>query len=334
MSVFDDFERIKKAGLPPILVISGESEPMIQELKKQLLEFVHFDATDLSQSYFDLNATNSDLALEELESLPFFSDSRFVIFENLLNLSTAKKSVFDESQMQRFEKYVEQPVDFTRLAVIVHGKLDSRLKVVKKLKKQAILLEATDLKKMELVKYLAGVYPEIGRPLILRIVEKSNEQFAVAVQNIELVKTYAGERAITEADIEKVVPKSLQDNIFLLTELVIQGKIAQARDLVHDLVLQGEEIIKLTAILTNSFRLYAQVKVMQDKKWNENKQNETLKIHPYRVKLANQQVRKISKTYLFSALLSLIDLDFQLKSSGGDPTYLFDITLIKLTLKK
>ncbi|WP_252899206.1 hypothetical protein [Lactococcus fujiensis] len=99
------------------------------------MDFVKYDSTDLGQSYFDLNNGNLDLALEELDSLPFFSDIRLVIFENLTNMTTEKKSVFDDKQMKRFEDFLENPVDFTQLVIILHGKLDSRLKSVKKTKK-------------------------------------------------------------------------------------------------------------------------------------------------------------------------------------------------------
>ncbi|MFK5291353.1 DNA polymerase III subunit delta, partial [Lactococcus lactis] len=141
MTVFDEFNEIKRKGLPQILVIFGESRELVGELKNQLLTEVNFEPTDLSQAYYDLTPSNSDLALEDLESLPFFSDSRLVILENLVNLTTAKKSVLDEKQLKRFENFLDDPPETTQLVLILYGKLDSRLKVVKKLKAKATLLE-------------------------------------------------------------------------------------------------------------------------------------------------------------------------------------------------
>ena len=73
------------------MVLYGEEEDLVQELKSRLLEYVHFDSTDLGQAYFDLNNANANLALEELESLPFFVEQKLVILENLTNLTTVKK---------------------------------------------------------------------------------------------------------------------------------------------------------------------------------------------------------------------------------------------------
>ncbi|MFK4862586.1 DNA polymerase III subunit delta [Lactococcus petauri] len=331
MSAFEELEKIKKAGLPQILVLYGEEEDLVQELKSRLLEYVHFDSTDLGQAYFDLNNANANLALEELESLPFFVEQKLVILENLTNLTTVKKAVFDEKQTVRFENFLNDPVETTQLILILHGKLDSRLKLTKKLKTQATLLEAQELKPQELSRVFADT--GLSGTILQRIFENSNFSFPVIKQNISLLKTYVGERTITLADVEKVVPKSLQDNIFLLTDLILKGDVNQARDLVHDLTLQGEELIKILVILTNSFRLYYQVKLMQNKGWNEQKQTSYLKIHPYRVKLANQQVRNMQESFLAQATLSLIELDCKIKSSGVDANYLFDLALIKLALK-
>ncbi|EKF51662.1 DNA polymerase III subunit delta [Lactococcus garvieae] len=331
MSVFDELEKIKKVGLPQILVLYGEEENIVQELKDRLLEFVHYDSSDLGQAYFDLNTSNANLALEELESLPFFVEQKLVILENLSNLTTAKKSVLDEKQTSRFENFLNNPVESTQLILILHGKLDSRLKLTKKLKSVATLLEAQELKPQELSRAFAET--GLSNTILQRIFEKSNFTFPIIKQNISLLKTYTGEREITLEDVEKVVPKSLQDNIFLLTDLILKGKVADARDLVHDLTLQGEELIKILVIMTNTFRLYYQVKLMQNKGWDEQKQTTYLKIHPYRVKLANQQVRKMQEDFLAQALLSLIELDYKIKSSGVDANYLFDLAVIKLALK-
>lgn len=328
MTVFDEFDKIK-TNLPQLLLICGEDDDLVNVLKMQLLELVKFDSEDMSQQYFDLNPSNADLALEELESLPFFSDEKLVIFEHLSNLTTVKKTVFDEKQLKRFETFVTNPLETTQLILIVTGKLDNRLKITKLLKQKAIILEALPLKENELLAYFRKNTALETRVLQL-IIEKSNAQFSVVSQNIELLKTFVNGREITIDDVEKVVPKSLQDNIFLLTDLIFRGKISEARNLVTDLLLNGEEMIKILAILTGSFRLYYQVTLLRKKRFDEKQQADFLKIHPYRVKLANQAVRNLPEKWLQKSLSNLIELDYQIKTSRADQKYLFDLALIKL----
>ena len=330
MTVFDDFKKLKKTGLPQLTVLYGEDNDILSALKEQLFSLVSYDASNLSQSYFDLadGSTDKNFALEELESLPFFDDNRLVIFENLTNLTTAKKNVFDEKQMKQFERLLDAPVETTQLVIICHGKLDNRLKLVKKLKKIALLFEATELKPQELLQHFSG---ELPAALLQKVFEKSAFAYGTIVQNLALLKTYGAGKPVSVEDIEKVLPKSLQDNIFELTDLVFKRQIHQARALVADLTLQGTDVIQILAVLTNSYQLYTQVKLMQGKGLSEKEQTEKLKIHPYRVKLANQLVRRQSKKVLKHSLSALIELDYQIKTGLADKNYLFDLALIKLT---
>ena len=75
------------------------------------------------------------------------------------------------------------------------------------------------------------------------------------------MQAYKEDGQITLEDIEEVVPKTLQDNIFDLTQMILKRQIDQARNLVKDLRLQGEDEIKLIAILLGQFRMFSQVKI-------------------------------------------------------------------------
>lgn len=329
MTVFDDLSRVTADTLPQFTVISGENNDIISELKTQILQKVGFDPSDLSQAYFDMTESDPNLALEELESLPFFGDGMLVVLENLWDLTTAKKSVLTEKQLTRLESFLDNPLETTKVILIFHGKLDGKRRIVKKLKKLAFDLEATDLKLNDLTKYFvtdSGLQPNI----INLIIEKSNANFSIIRQNIEMVKTYADGRAITPDDVQAAVPKSLSDNIFDLTDLILKSKLVEARALVADLVLQGEDEIKLLAILTTNFRLYFQIKLLLDKHYTDRQLVEFLKINPFRLKFLVVPARARSKVFLAQALRQLIDTDFKIKSGQADKKFLLDMALIRL----
>ena len=88
------------------------------------------------------------------------------------------------------------------------------------------------------------------------------------------------------------IPKTLQDNIFNLTQLILQQKIDEARSLVRDLTLQGEDEIKLIAIMLGQFRIFTQVKILAENGRAESQIVSDLsdylgrKVNPYQVKFA------------------------------------------------
>lgn len=68
-----------------------------------------------------------------------------------------------------------------------------------------------------------------------KLLLKSGYDFGELQKNLALLQAYKEDGQITLQDIEEVVPKSLQDNIFDLTQMILKRQIDQARNLVKDL---------------------------------------------------------------------------------------------------
>ena len=64
------------------------------------------------------------------------------------------------------------------------------------------------------------------------------------------------QQQITVREVEQLVPKTLEHNIFDMTQYILKGKTEQALRLYEDLVMQGEETIKINAILLSQLRLF------------------------------------------------------------------------------
>ena len=129
---------------------------------------------------------------------------------------------------------------------------------------------------------------------------KSGYDFGELQKNLTLLQAYKEDGQITLQDIKEVVPKSLQDNIFDLTQMILKGQIDQARNLVKDLRLQGEDEIKLIAILLEQFRMFSQVKIFSEEGQSESQIVANLsdlsgrKVNPYQVKFALRDSRRLS----------------------------------------
>ena len=59
---------------------------------------------------------------------------------------------------KRFEVYLENPLDTTRLIIFAPGKLDGKRRLVKILKRDAQIFEASELKRSR----AKNVFPKIG----------------------------------------------------------------------------------------------------------------------------------------------------------------------------
>lgn len=340
MQAITDIKNLTVQSLPPILVLTGEDVGQFEWLKKEISKNIGYDPSDLNYSYFDMKeASYVDVELD-LVSLPFFADEKIVILDHLLDLTTAKKRYLTDEELKQFESYLERPSESTRLVIFAEGKLDSKRRLVKLLKRDAQIIEAATPKEQDLKRYFLSQAQEMGLQFVGdaldQLLLKSGYDFGELQKNLAFLKAYKEDGQIRLEDIEEAVPKTLQDNIFDLTQMILQRRIDQAQALVKDLRLQGEDEIKLIAILLSQFRMFSQVKIFSEEGQSESQIVTSLselsgrKINPYQVKFALRDSRRISLAFLKQAMMILIETDYAIKNGSYDKDYLFDLALLKV----
>ena len=340
MQAITDTKHLTVQTLPPILVLTGEDVGQFEWLKKDILNKIGYDPSDLNYSYFDMKEASYDEVELDLVSLPFFADEKIVILDHLLDVTTAKKRNLTDEDLKQFENYLENPSESTRLVIFAEGKLDSKRRLVKLLKRDAQIIEATTPKEQEVKRYFASQAQELGLQFegdsLDQLLLKSGYDFGESQKNLALLQAYKEDGQITLEDIEEVVPKSLQDNIFDLTQMILKRQIDQARNLVKDLRLQGEDEIKLIAILLGQFRMFSQVKIFSEEGQSESQIVASLselsgrKVNPYQVKFALRDSRRLSLSFLKQAMTTFIETDYAIKSGTYEKDYLFDLALLKV----
>ena len=340
MQAITDTKHLTVQTLPPILVLTGEDVGQFEWLKKDILKKIGYDPSDLNYSYFDMKEASYAEVELDLVSLPFFADEKIVILDHLLDLTTAKKRNLTDEDLKQFENYLENPSESTRLVIFAEGKLDSKRRLVKLLKRDAQIIEATTPKEQEVKRYFASQAQELGLQFegdsLDQLLLKSGYDFGESQKNLALLQAYKEDGQITLEEIEEVVPKSLQDNIFDLTQMILKCQIDQARNLVKDLRLQGEDEIKLIAILLSQFRMFSQVKIFSEEGQSESQIVASLsdlsgrKVNPYQVKFALRDSRRLSLSFLKQAMMTFIEMDFAIKSGTYEKDYLFDLALLKV----
>ena len=340
MQAITDTKHLTVQTLPPILVLTGEDVGQFEWLKKDILKKIGYDPSDLNYSYFDMKEASYAEVELDLVSLPFFADEKIVILDHLLDLTTAKKRNLTDEDLKQFENYLENPSESTRLVIFAEGKLDSKRRLVKLLKRDSQIIEATTPKEQDLKRYFSSQAQELGLQFVGdsldQLLLKSGYDFGESQKNLALLQAYKEDGQITLEEIEEVVPKSLQDNIFDLTQMILKCQIDQARNLVKDLRLQGEDEIKLIAILLSQFRMYSQVKIFSEEGQSESQIVANLsdlsgrKVNPYQVKFSLRDSRRLSLSFLKQAMMIFIEADYAIKSGTYEKDYLFDLALLKV----
>lgn len=340
MIAIDNVNKLSKADLGLITLVTGEDEGQYAQLKQVLLARIGFDSSDLTYSYFDMSETPYATAEMDLESLPFFAEEKVVILDHFHDLTTSKKAYLDDKALKRFEAYLEQPLATTRLIIFAPGKLDSKRRLVKRLKRDALLLEANPLKEADLRAYFQKEARQLGLTfedgVFEQLLMKANFDFGEMVKNLAFLQAYKPSGQISLKDIQEAIPRSLMDNIFELTRLILQGKSDDSRELVRDLRLQGEDEIKLIAVMLGQFRLFLQVKLLASQGKTESQMVADLsdllgrQVNPYQIKFALRDSRSLSLAFLSACVRILIKTDYQIKAGLFEKVYLLDLALLQM----
>ena len=340
MLAIEESQGLTLENLPALTVFTGDDLGQFEVMKSQVLKQIGYDPADLNFAHFDMKeAAYKDIELELL-SLPFFADEKIVILDHFVDITTAKKRYLTDDELKSFEEYLENPSPTSKLVIFVEGKLDSKRRLVKLLKRDAKVFEAIELKEQKLRAYFQKWSQKQGLTFAEKSFEhlliKSGFQFSEIQKNLLFLQSYKADSNITEEDIVQAIPKTLQDNIFDLTQLILAKKIDQARDLVKDLTLQGEDEIKLIAIMLGQFRLYTQVKILQESGQTESQMVSSLghylgrNPNPYQIKFALRDSRRLSLDFLQNSIRHLIQADYQIKTGVYEKGYLFEKALLQI----
>ena len=340
MLAIEESQGLTMKNLPVLTVFTGDDLGQFEVMKSQVLKQIGYDPADLNFAHFDMKeAIYKDIELELL-SLPFFADEKIVILDHFVDISTAKKRYLSDDELKSFEEYLENPSPTSKLVIFAEGKLDSKRRLVKLLKRDAKVFEAIEPKEQELRAYFQKWSQKQGLTFAEKsfdhLLIKSGFQFSEIQKNLIFLLSYKADSNITEEDIVQAIPKTLQDNIFDLTQLILAKKIDQARDLVKDLTLQGEDEIKLIAIMLGQFRLYTQVKILAELGQTESQMVSSLgnylgrNPNPYQIKFALRDSRRLSLDFLQNSIRYLIQANYQIKTGVYEKGYLFERALLQI----
>ena len=305
-----------------VYLLYGTKDFEIKEEIKKLSK----DIDEMNISKYDLNNDMLSLALEDAKTMSLFGDKKLVIVDNanMFTGSTSKDS-------ELIEEYLNHINENTTLVLIVHNdKLDTRKKITKLIKKVGKVQEFNDeLDTTSLVRRLFKDY-NIDYKTIQLFIDRVGNNPLIIQSEINKIKIYKdNDKNITEEDILNLTAKLIEIDIFKLIDYIVRKNKEKALELYYEMLKMNEEPIKIVVILANQFRIMYQSKELLKKGYSEKDIANTLKIHPYRVKLAIQNSRNYTSDILLKNLNALADIDIGIKTGTINKDLALELFILK-----
>lgn len=267
---------------------------------------------DIDVIRYDMKEISLEQALEDLNTMNFFTQEKVVIADNCYFLTSEKPRGVIEQDVTLLEKYVKNP-NSENILILTCSKLDERKSIVKLLKKEAKLIEGQidiyQLIKENLEDYL------MNREAEQKLVERTLNNPERILQELDKLKLYKYDtKEILLEDVDSLVTKTIDDNIFTLIDAIIKRNKQQAFEIYEDMILHNEEPTKILILLANRIRLLYQVKVLSKTIYRDDEIGRIIGSHPYPVKLAREMIHKFKEKDLLRYLDELAHIDLAIKT--------------------
>ncbi|MCD7033033.1 DNA polymerase III subunit delta [Metabacillus sp. GX 13764] len=336
--VLQIWKDLKKLQVQPVYLLQGTETYLLQETVKKILAAVlHEEEKEFNYSVYDMEETPIETAMEDAETLPFMGEKRVVLLKNPYFLTGERKKEKIEHKVETLEAYLKEPAPFTVLILLApYEKLDERKKITKLLKKQAEAVEVHALSEKELFSWTASLAEaenrKISREAAERLAMLTNSNLMIMNQEINKLCMYTAEsEEITAETVDLLTARSLEQNIFDLIENTVSKNIPRAMAMLYDLLKTNEEPIKILSLMVNQFRLILQVKQLSKTGYGQPQIASVLKVHPFRVKLAQKQASLFAEEELSKILKRLAEADYEMKTGKMEKQLILELFLLKLS---
>lgn len=330
---FEHFKRvISKGQVAPLYVLHGEDEFFIRE-SLSLLKSMFLKGSDPSTSLteFDgMDATDPPQAgiFNELRTTPLLgaAGKRMVIVENADDFIGKYKNLL--------EKYLETHAPYSCL-VLICKKFDKRTTLSAKINRIGGEIECKRLNEFELSLWIQQRARHYGKTVtpqaIQSLMEAIGNKPALIDKHLEKLSIYLDKRpTIQEDDVENLVRVNRTRTVFELTEAIAQKNTEKALKVLNQLLVAGEEGVKIISMLTWQIRRLWQAKhILSTGKKAETVASE-LKINPYYLKDFIKQTGHFTEVSLQKKYEHILLADFQKKTSAMDEQLLLECLVYKL----
>ena len=172
---------------------------------------------------------------------------------------------------------------------------------------------------------------EIDEEAIHLLLQLVGPKLMLLANEIEKLVLYISpDTRIDSSVIRNLVPRTLEQNVFSLIDMIVKRRIKDALLFFYDLLEQKEEPIKILSLLAGQFRLIYQVKELYKRGYGQNQTGTYLKVHPYRVKLAGDQAAKFTEAELQKIMNDLAEIDYKMKTGKMDKKLLIELFILQL----
>ena len=284
--------------------------------------------TKASVYKYDLEETELENALEDLDTYGLFTQEKVIILKNIESLK------YDDykSEFEHLFRYLDNP-NPDNLLIIEVSKLSGTSKIGKILKEKCTY-NKVELNTKSYIKQLLKDY-EVDPNTINLLDNYCLGDISKIYNECQKLKNYKyEEKVITEDDVKELVTKKLGDSkdlTFSFSRSIALRDKKGALKRYKELLSYNFEPISIIGLLSSQIRIIYQVKLLEKERLSDREIANILEEKSdYRITKTRELTKLYSEDSLLHLLQELSDIDFKMKTTDLDANALLEQFIINI----
>lgn len=310
-------------------------------MNSYLLEGIDYDAlenevnkiitkekfTSSTISTYDMDESELQNALEDLDTYNFLSDKKTIIIKNIDSLK------YDENKkdFDHLIKYIDNPTQ-DNLLIIEAKKLNGTYKITKELRKKCKCIELEQNTKAFIKNELKDY--KINQEAINLLDEYCNGDYTKIQSECDKLKNFKyDDKIITNDDIKNIVSKKLgdpQELTFSFTRSIAEKNKKESLKKYKELLDYNIDALSILGLLGSQIRIIYQVKILDSRGMRLQDIAKTLKEKEFRVKKTMELISLYTQEEILDLMQKLAEIDLKIKTTDTDPNTEIELFIINL----
>lgn len=336
---------LKTGDIPNLVLLSGEEQYLVHWATEMLLDkYINKACESLDFTRLEPETLTIDSIRESCETLSMMSPRRVVLLPEFPPALGQKLKGFSENDEKELLEYLKAVPD-TCLLIITAGAPDPKNKKKSKLQtavgKLGRVYDFGPLSGAQLRSFIVKRFKASGKlcrnSVIDLLIEDSgygNKEIDYNLYNLEndikKVIAHSSGDEIVSADVALTISTNLETNVFAMLDAISRNRKDEAYRLLHNLLVSGEGVYRLLALISSQLELILEVKEMREEGLGLSQIQKNLGVHEFRIKKAMSVTEKYSTDGLKRILSKAYEIDGNIKTGLLDQMLALELFIAEI----
>ncbi len=316
---FVQLKRTLKSEIDSAYIIYGDDNFVLNKAYSLIYNALNMVLPELNEYKFDGDEIDFEEVVKAMLTMPVMSDKK-IVYVNAINTTKLKN-------IESLIEYLKMPNKSTVLVI----NAGDNLKLFEKIKNELTLINCNrlpiDVLRGVIVNELSLYKKQITISAINKLCNYCLNDLSAINNEIVKLTNYTNKDVITDEDVDGIVSKSFEFQIYELSEALAKKQSDKCFEIINSLKDKKDNIKLILPTISNHFRRLFYVAISD----NDIKELSTmLNVKEFAVKKAIEQSKLFTKRQLKSILDSFIELDYETKQSNISVENAIDYIVLKI----